>query len=148
VARLEVLTDGTIEGIFVRATATGTANVAILRVESSATGKRVFDYRVTGDGVSRLRLDTSAGSGSGTLTFGDGTTADTNLYRSAADTLKTDDSLVVGANLSHLGSSLGFYGATPAAKPAVTGAKGGNAALGSLLTALAGLGLLTDSSSA
>jgi len=30
------------------------------------------------------------------LEFGDGTTRDANLYRSAADTLKTDDSFVVG----------------------------------------------------
>lgn len=43
--------------------------------------------------------------------------------------------------------------ATPAvgqqqAKPTVTGAKGGNAALGSLLTALSGLGIITDSTTA
>lgn len=41
---------------------------------------------------------------------------------------------------------VGFYGATPGAKPEVTGAKDGNAALESLLTALADLGLITDSS--
>jgi len=40
---------------------------------------------------------------------------------------------------------LSFYGAAPAAKPTVTGSKGGNAALASLLTALATLGLITDS---
>ena len=40
----------------------------------------------------------------------------------------------------------GFFGATPVAKPTVTGAKGGNAALTSLLTQLASLGLITDSS--
>lgn len=43
-------------------------------------------------------------------------------------------------------NSLGFFGATPVAKPTVTGAKGGNAALASALTALAALGLITDSS--
>lgn len=43
---------------------------------------------------------------------------------------------------------MGFYAATPVAKPTVSGAKGSNAALGSLLTALANLGLITDSSSA
>jgi hypothetical protein len=42
---------------------------------------------------------------------------------------------------------LGFFGSSAAAKPTVTGSRGGNAALASLLTALAGLGLLTDSSS-
>ncbi len=40
------------------------------------------------------------------------------------------------------------FGVTPIAKPAVTGSRGGNAALASLLTALANLGLITDSSSA
>lgn len=44
--------------------------------------------------------------------------------------------------------NVGFYGTTPAAKPTVTGSRGGNVALASLLTALAGLGLLTDSSTA
>lgn len=44
-------------------------------------------------------------------------------------------------------TGMGFFAATPAAKPTVTGSRGGNAALASLLTALATLGLLTDSSS-
>jgi hypothetical protein len=39
---------------------------------------------------------------------------------------------------------LSFNGATPIVKPTVTGSKGGNAALGSLVTALANLGLITD----
>jgi hypothetical protein len=43
---------------------------------------------------------------------------------------------------------VGFNGATPGAKPTVTGAKGSNAALASLLTALASYGLITDSSTA
>ena len=42
-------------------------------------------------------------------------------------------------------TGLGFYGATPAAKPTITGSKGANAALTSLLSALATLGLVTDS---
>lgn len=43
---------------------------------------------------------------------------------------------------------LGFYATTPATKQTVTGSRGGNAALASLLTALATVGLLTDSSTA
>lgn len=42
-------------------------------------------------------------------------------------------------------SKLGFFNTPPVAKPTVTGAKGGNAALTSLLTKLANLGLITDS---
>jgi hypothetical protein len=45
--------------------------------------------------------------------------------------------------------SLGVFGATPpAAKPAVTGSRGANAALASLITALASYGLVTDSTTA
>lgn len=43
--------------------------------------------------------------------------------------------------------AVAFFGATPQAKQTVTGSRGGNAALASLLTALANLGLITDSSS-
>jgi hypothetical protein len=39
---------------------------------------------------------------------------------------------------------IGFFGGTPAAKPTVSGSKGANAALGSLMTALSALGLVTD----
>lgn len=63
-----------------------------------------------------------------------------------------------GANLildtatgSKIGTSttqkMGFWNATPVVKPTVTGSRGGNAALASLLTQLATMGLLTDSSS-
>lgn len=44
--------------------------------------------------------------------------------------------------------NLGFYGTTATAKQTVSGSRGGNAALASLLTALAAYGLITDSSSA
>lgn len=40
---------------------------------------------------------------------------------------------------------LAFFSGTPQAKPTITGSKGGNAALASLLTALANFGLITDS---
>ena len=44
--------------------------------------------------------------------------------------------------------SVGFHGATPSGKPTVTGSRGGNAALASLLSALAGKGLITDGTTA
>lgn len=44
-------------------------------------------------------------------------------------------------------TGLGFFNHATGGKPTVTGSRGGNAALASLLTALSGLGLLTDSSS-
>jgi hypothetical protein len=45
-------------------------------------------------------------------------------------------------------STVGFNNTAPIAKPTVTGAKGGNTALASLLIALAAYGLVTDSSTA
>jgi hypothetical protein len=54
---------------------------------------------------------------------------------------------VTGAlNLGDTGQSLGFLGAAAIARPTVTGSKGANAALASLLTALANYGLVVDSS--
>lgn len=47
--------------------------------------------------------------------------------------------------MSTTSAALSFFGATPTTKPVVTGSKGGNAALASLITALATLGLITDS---
>ena len=43
-------------------------------------------------------------------------------------------------------TALGFFGTAPVTKPAVAGSRGGNAALASLLTSLANLGLVTDGS--
>lgn len=60
-----------------------------------------------------------------------------NLYRSAVGVLNTDGALAVGGGV-------GFNGTAPGAKPTVTGSRGGNEALASLLTVLAGMGLITD----
>lgn len=54
--------------------------------------------------------------------------------------LNLDGKLSVGGNA-------GFNGTAAIAKPTVTGSRGGNAAVASLLTSLASYGLLTDSSS-
>ena len=45
------------------------------------------------------------------------------------------------------GAKIGFYGTTPGSRPTITGSRGSNAALASLLTQLASLGLITDSTS-
>lgn len=52
-----------------------------------------------------------------------------------------------GMKLSWSAAGLGFQGASPQAKPTVTGSRGSNAALASLLTALANYGLITNSTS-
>ena len=62
-------------------------------------------------------------------------------------TVRASGTTEIKLALAHQGSTLGFFGATPATKPTVTGSREGNAALADLLTKLAGLGLLTDSTS-
>ena len=52
----------------------------------------------------------------------------------------------VWTNNHQFNGGVGFSGATPVGRQTITGAKGGNAALASLLTALATYGLITDSS--
>lgn len=55
---------------------------------------------------------------------------------------------IVGGSLLTT-SQIGVWGsAGPGAKPTVSGAKGGNAALGSLMTAIVSYGLVTDSTTA
>lgn len=68
-----------------------------MRVYRSTTSGDALQTRVTGDTVSRLNVDAD-----GTMSWGPGGAAaqDTNLYRSASDTLKTDDSLVVVGSLT------------------------------------------------
>lgn len=53
-----------------------------------------------------------------------------------------------GLQLGVASGKLGFFGTTAATKPEVTGAHGSNAALQSLLSALATLGLITNSATA
>lgn len=54
-------------------------------------------------------------------------------------------SAYIDSEVTPTAALIGFYGTAPTAKPTVAGSKGGNAALASLLTALATLGLITDS---
>lgn len=120
-------------------TMTGTTNATLADAGTTAEASLV-----SGDTFDRFRRYTD-----GKQEWGSGGAArDTNLYRDAANSLRTDDALTIALALRHLGSTLGFYGATAAAKPAVTGSRGGNAALASLLTALSTLGLITDSTTA
>lgn len=71
----------------------------------------------------------------------------TDFSASFFDVNQQGDTHIYG-KLQHTGSTAGFFNTTPAAKPTVTGSRASGAALASLLTALAALGLITDSSSA
>jgi hypothetical protein len=78
---------------------TSSAPLAVMSTTSSAN---VISSRMTGD-TSNSRWYVNA-DGQTNWGAGGGSAADTNLYRSAANTLTTDDSLSVGINLSVAGS--------------------------------------------
>lgn len=70
-------------------------------VEFSNAGDEVFSARIAGDSVARVRIDAG-----GRLTWSTGAvTGDTNLYRSGADVLKTDDVFEAAAGVITLTSS-------------------------------------------
>lgn len=62
----------------------------------------------TGTTACGIQFNSTSGAARDGILWG----TDTNLYRSAADTLKTDDSFHVGTTFRHLGTNLGFYNAT------------------------------------
>lgn len=70
------------------------------------------------------------------------------LIGTSTDGMTANGSLAIAQDLAHRGTKAGFYNTTPIAKPTASGSRGSNAALASLLTALANLGLITDSTSA
>lgn len=115
-------------GALIQRVGTSAQQFLISNTYTSATNYEaaVFDWQTT---ANTLRIGTDVGSGGGSsraLAIITGGTARIN----------------VGAS-----GELGFFGATAIAKPTVTGAHGGNAALQSLIAAMANLGFITDSTS-
>lgn len=86
-----------------------------------------------------------------TPTYSFGTLADQNANR-VAITGGAVDATSIGATTASTGKfstlavvgNVGFYNTAPVVKATVVGSRAGNAALASLLTALAGYGLVTD----
>lgn len=76
------------------------------------------------------------------------TAAAFNSPASFSGDLLTADAVDTTANSLRVTGTSGFNNTAPIAKPTVTGAKGSNAALASLITALAAYGLVTDSTGA
>lgn len=92
------------------------------------------------DGTFLLDRTLSGPAGSGGILIAAG-------FASVNNNQTTPGNIVIDANNAVLieSSTLGFFGGTGVAKPTVTGSKGGNAALASLMSALSTLGLVTDS---
>lgn len=120
---------------------------SLLRENATATARgAAIQFSVAALGTSSNRVvlvADSDGAGLSNLKAGDGVLRLIPL------------STVQGRNVANTGNviewganTLGFFNAAPTAKLTVTGSRGGNAALASLLTQLASYGLITDGSSA
>lgn len=110
------------------ARSTNAQRLSVTNTYTSATSLESFtvDWQTT---ANTCRIGTVKGSGGGT----------------ARDLIiQTDGTARINVGAS---GTLGFFGATAISKPTVTGAHGGNAALQSLVAAMANLGLITDSTS-
>jgi hypothetical protein len=83
------------------------------------------------------------------ITAGGGNDAAGTVYLSSRSfSGGTIVALTAGLTAPSGNAALGFFGESPVGRPVVTGSRGGNAALASLLTALAALGLVTNSTTA
>ena len=93
--------------------------------------------------ISGKNLSVSASNG---MTFNGGPNGITFNATNLGGGGPIDFASTAGITIGSGSDTLAFYGAaTPVAKPTITGSKGGNVALASLLTHLAALGLVTDS---
>jgi hypothetical protein len=104
-------------------------------------------------GQINVGLQTDAGSNyfhttSGSSGFGYALGAVLPATLSVTGTFDVTSTATLNGALTHKGASVGFYNTAPIAKPTPTGSRAGNAALASLLTELANLGLITDGTSA
>lgn len=101
-----------------------TDNTLVLKGIAAKTGKFLQAFFLPSDVNPFLQV-----SQTGVVEFGAGgaSAVDTNLYRSAADTLKTDDSFVVQANLSVNGTTVTLADAANIVVNTATGTKIGTA---------------------
>ncbi len=111
-----------------------------------AAGSLLANTSVGAFGANNAALDVSGGQGR-LMAFGANASTKGQLsvlcYSSDAS-ISTVSAIFSGAGL-HVPGNVGFYGTAPVAKPTVSGSLAGNAALTSLIAALAGMGLITNS---
>ena len=157
------------DGIGLPSTAVGASRVSVIgnmlygarhgiKFENDCSDLLISNNQIQECTQSAIVLDDNGGTAIDTVTvLGNSVRAITNYYVHANGG-GAPTNLVVSDNMgtaafgffgggAGAGAKHGFYGSTPATKPTVTGSRGGNAALQSLLTQLASLGLITDSSS-
>lgn len=138
-------------------TTSGTSLDALgILANGQASGSRGWTVRFGGSADFLL----STGSDSGAANGGGGTAFQATRSGSSVAAVNLGNATanpatnVLGTGLATLNGDCkvvgksGFNNTAPISKPTVTGSRGGNAALASLLTALANYGLITDSTTA
>jgi hypothetical protein len=137
---------------FATNTAAGSSSLQLadssFKVSETSTGSEQFRVTVTTNAVNFL--GTIAGA-TGTSPGLEARGADANANLRLIGKGTGGPALIDGGGATKISvgtTGIGFYGTAPAAKPAITGSRGGNAALADLLTKLAALGLITDSTTA
>lgn len=111
----------------------------------------LFGTGVDGDTLFRWSVKSS-----GEMIWGDGGVSDLIVLEKSdvgtlsltATKLLLSGEIEIDGALNHEGSTIGVFGTAPTTKQTVSGSRGGNAALASLLTALASYGLITNSTTA
>jgi len=115
--------------------------VALENIGPSATGTRL-DIQVGQLANANIRL---AASYTSSLNLAKWLGGQTVTYFVPVSSMAARNPSDTASLIEWNATGLGFFGSAPIAKPTVTGAKAGNAALTSLCTQLAALGLITDS---
>jgi len=110
----------------------------------AANGATTFEPRITTEKGVVIRG--KAGHTANLLEIQDYTEA-IKAYLTPAGELGLSGAIVVGGDLNHEGENVGFYGATPVTQPTITGVRGGGGTA-NLLSALAGMGLIEDNTTA
>ncbi|MBK8772265.1 MAG: hypothetical protein IPM06_17835 [Rhizobiales bacterium] len=126
-----------------------TTETVALEIGSGRSGNGISHIDLIGDATYTdygARISRQAGANGATQIAHRGTG---NLEISQADagggiTLSSSGGVAIAIN----STGIGFNGASPVAKPTITGSRGGNAALASLLTGLATSGHITNSTTA
>ncbi len=164
---LQKADDVSVSGNHIRATDATAAAGTMTGVYIDETWRAVIDGNVIAGGTSNsidIGINLSANSVNCKVPYSNQfvlTTTNVSNSGTLNDTICVDSSVVTqsGNNVTFSGYStgsatlgtasnkVGFYGSAGATQPTVTGSRGGNAALQSLLTQLASLGILVDSSS-
>lgn len=133
-------------------TLTGTLTAAV-GVFSGAIGCTILTASETGAGAGggQLRANVTTANGNPLVSWYSNSVQRWGMQGlgTAVDSLRVYD-YTAGQELMRFktGQLIGMFGATPVAKQTVSGSRGANAALASLLTALAAFGWITDSTSA